>query len=113
MISTVAGEGPFDRRMFDAIGREYRYSVDYIYYYNLLYQMGISAGVSFINMEYDKKFGSPEDAFESVTWMFQEMTPDEEMKLRKFLDKHLVEKNGFLSLDYSRMTNWAVFWWDR
>ena len=47
-ISTIVGDGPHDRRIFDAVGRELNTGPDYIYNYNLLYQMGICANVDFI-----------------------------------------------------------------
>jgi len=113
IISTVTGDGPFDRKMFEAIGRERQAGVDYIYFYNLLYQMGISASISFIIEDNQKTFESHEDACESVRWMFQEMTPGEEMSLKKYLRDHLVEENGRLALDYKKTAKWAVIWWDK
>ena len=113
IISTVVGDGPFDRKMFEAVGREHSNSVDYIYFYNLLYQMGIFANISFIAEENNKTFESYDNACESLNWMFQEMTPDEEVNLKKYLGDHLVEVNGGLTLDYKKTSKWAVIWWDK
>lgn len=113
IISTVVGDGPFDRRMFKALGREHAENIDYIYFYNLLYQMGIHANIAFIVEDNNKTFESHGEAFESVKWMFQDMTPGEEMTLKKYLEEHLTESNGGLTLDYRKTAKWAVIWWDR
>ncbi len=113
IISTVVGDGPFDRKMLEAAGRERSAGVDYIYFYNLLYQMGIFANINLITEERNNTFGSIEEALESVRWMFQEMTADEEVKLTKYLEDHLVERDGRLVLDYKKKSTWAVIWWDK
>ncbi len=113
IISTVTGDGPFDRRMFEALGRKYNESIDYIYFYNLLYQMGIHASISFITNDNSKTFESHEEACESVKWMFQDMTAAEELSLKNFMEDHLVEVNGRLCLDYRKTSRWAVIWWDK
>lgn len=113
IISTVIGDGPFDRKMFEAVGRERAENVDYIYFYNLLYQMGIFANISFIVDDNNKTFKSFDEACESVSWMFQEITSDEEVLFKKYMQEHLVEQNGRLALDYKRISKWAVIWWDK
>lgn len=113
IISTVVGDGPFDRMMFNAVGRDRAESIDYIYFYNLLYQMGILASISFIVEESDKRFGSHEEACESVKWMFQEMTPQEEGRLKRYMEEHLAEEKGWLRLDYRKISRWAIIWWDK
>jgi hypothetical protein len=75
--------------------------------------MGIFADITFIVDETEKTFADREEAFESVKWMFQEMTDAEELSLKKYLDEHLVEKNGRLVLDYVRSSKWAVILWDK
>jgi len=113
IISTVTGDGPFDRKIFEAVGRERAENIDYIYYYNLLYQMGIFANITFIVEDNDKTFESHAEACESMRWMFQEMTRGEDALLRKYMALHLVKENGRLTLDYKRTSKWAVIWWDK
>ena len=113
MISTVVGDGPFDRQMFLAVGREYRESIDYIYFYNLLYQMGIQANVDFIAVDDSKTWETHEEACESMRWMFPEMTRGEDVMLRKYISVHLVKENGRFHLDYTKTSKWAVIWWDK
>ncbi len=112
-ISTIVGDGPYDRRMFDALGRPLYMGPDYIYNYNLLYQMGIHARLTFIEETANGTFESLEDALNSVHWMLDHMTPEEEETLTHYLAKHLTPTNGAWKLDYDRTIRWAVMWWDK
>ncbi|HEX2966361.1 MAG TPA: class I SAM-dependent methyltransferase [Syntrophorhabdaceae bacterium] len=112
-ISTIVGDGPHDRRLFNAVGRELKAGPEYIYNYNLLYQMGICANVDFITERNRATYKSPRDAFISQQWMFDDMTPKEELKLESYLKKHLVFSEGHWTLDYQRTIKWAVIWWNK
>lgn len=111
-ISTIVGSGPFDRRLFEAIGRELTVGPDYIYYYNLLYEMGIMANVRFILEVHRNEWGSHEEAFEGQEWMFRGgMSEEERDKVRVYLKEHLTRVDGQWRLPYSRRCYWAVMWW--
>jgi SAM-dependent methyltransferase len=112
-ISTVVDDGPYDRRVFDAIGRELNMGPDYIYNYNLLYQMGIRANIDFITERNHKAYKKRSQLIESMEWMLGNMTPEEEIKLKNYLDKHLVYDAGWWTLDYAKKTTWAVIWWNK
>jgi len=112
-ISTVVGDGPLDRMVYEAVGREVFPSVDYIYVYNILYQMGIYANVSFIAENDVKSYATFDEALASSRWMLQDMTPDEEAKLDVFMRAHLVERNGKWRKDYAKNYKWAVIWWNK
>ena len=112
-ISTIVGDGPHDRRVFDAIGRELNMGPDYIYYYNLLYQMGIRASIDFITERNRKAYKKRYQLEESMKWMLGDMTRAEEKKLNDYLDKHLMYDAGWWTLDYERATMWAVIWWNK
>jgi len=111
-ISAPVADGPFDRRLFRALGREWKPRPDYIYTYNILYQMNIFANVAFITSSRNKTYESRESAYESVRWMFQNISEDEDRKLRAFLSEHLVPHGSGVRLDYDRSVRWAVMWWD-
>jgi SAM-dependent methyltransferase len=111
-ISAPVGDGPFDRRIFEAIGRELKPRLDYIYTYNILYQMGVCANVAFATMNRDRTYESPEAACESVLWMLPEISEAEEMKLRRFVSEHLTPYGSGLRFNYDRSVRWAVMWWD-
>ncbi len=112
-ISTVVGDGPFDRRLFEATGRQFKPGYDYIYYYNLLYEMGIRAGVAFIAEEHRNGWGSHEEAMGDQRWMFRGMTGDEERKVSAYLKEQLVRTDDGWKLPYSRNCSWAVMWWSK
>jgi len=112
-ISTIVGDGPYDRRIYNAVGRRLDAGPDYIYNYNLLHQMGIYANVAFITEDNRKIYGSRAEALDSSRWMVGDMTPDEEKRYEGHFDKHLVCDAGRCMLDYHRIVIWAVIWWDK
>ncbi len=112
-LSTAVGSGPFDRRFFESTGRKFNMGPDYIHYYNVLYEMGIRANVSFIPEQHCNQWDSRREAFEGQRWMFQEMTAEEENNVRAYLAKYLVHVPGGWRLPYSRQCYWAVMWWTK
>ncbi len=112
-IVTIVGDGPFDRRVFDAIGRPLNVGPDYIYNYNLLYQVGILANVAFIEERRNRTFRNHEEAFASMQWIFDNLTRQEEEKLHKYIDAHLVHRFGSWTFSYDHVVRWAVIWWEK
>ncbi len=112
-ISTMVDAGPFDRRMFEATGRTFDMGPDYIYYYNLLYEMGIKANVAFIPESHANSWTNHEQALEDQRWMFNNFTIEEEEKVRIYLEENLSFNDGIWRLPYDRVCLWAVMWWDR
>jgi SAM-dependent methyltransferase len=112
-ISTVVGDGPFDRRIYDAVGRDLIPAVDYIYIYNLLYQMGIQANITFIHEETRKTFGDIDAAGDYMKWMLHDMTPEEEQKLAEYVSKNMLMKGGRKVFDYHKAFKWAIIWWEK
>lgn len=112
-ISTIVGDGPFDRRLFEATGRQFKAGQDYIYYYDLVYEMGIRASVAFVAEKHRNGWGNHEEALKDQRWMFHGMTGDEEQKVSAYLKEHLVRTDGGWRLPYSRDCSWAVMWWSK
>lgn len=112
-IVTVAGEGPRDRRLFDAIGRPFDSGPDYIYNYNILYHMGILANVAFIEEIRNRTYESFEEAVESMQWMFDDLTFSEQEKLTAYVKEHLIFCDGTCRLSYANVVRWAVMWWEK
>ena len=110
-VSTIVGDGPYDRRVFEALGRPLNMGPDYIYNYNLLYQMGIHAELAFIEEKNHKAFESREDALNSMRWMLDDLSLSEEQALKGYLDEHLVPGEAGWKMDYDRSIRWAVMWW--
>lgn len=111
-VSTIVNDGPFDRRVFEAIGRPLHVGPDYICNYNLLHQMGIFANVNMIRQA-PRRFESRSEAFESLSWMMDSMTEEEKNLLDAFLDKHLVQDGDDWVTDYEFNVTWAVLWWEK
>lgn len=112
-ISTIVGDGPHDRRIYEAIGRKLVPGPDYIYNYNLLHQMGIYASITFITDNRQESFSGPDDAYDHLSRFIGRLTGEEKGRLRRFLDDHLVRRNGKWFLDYKKTTRWAVMWWEK
>jgi SAM-dependent methyltransferase len=112
-VSTIVGDGPYDRRLYEAIGRPLEVGPDYICNYNMLYQMGIHARVAFIDEVRNRTYDGPDEAFSAMRWMFDELTREEEKKLRSYLEKYLVFHSGSWRLCYDRIIRWAVMWWEK
>ena len=111
-VSTVSGDGPHDRKVMEAVGRNFTPHVDYIYVYNLLFQMGIRANVEFITEQNTKIFDDHDMALNSFRWMLDSMTAHEEELLKNFLKEHLVRRKDKWVLDYEKKVQWAVIWWE-
>lgn len=112
-ISAPVGSGPCDVRLYESTGRAFKPGVDYIWFYNLLYEMGIRANVTFIPELHRNQWESEEQAFEDQRWMFRGMTEDEEESVRTYLKRHLVRAFGHWRLPYPRSCFWAVMWWSK
>ncbi|HOO89546.1 MAG TPA: class I SAM-dependent methyltransferase [Syntrophales bacterium] len=112
-IVTVAGDGPHNRRIFDAVGRPFVPNPDYIYNYNMLYQMGIYANVAFIEEKRVRTYRDADDAIASMRWMFDELNDREEAKLAAFFQKHFVFRDGSWRLPHDTVIRWAVIWWEK
>jgi SAM-dependent methyltransferase len=112
-ISTIVGDGPLDRRVFEALGRELNPGPDYIYLCNLLYKMGICANVNFITYQERNSYESHDEAFKVIKCRFEEMNLKEEETLRTYLEENLVCREGKWMMSYRRKICWAVLWWDK
>ena len=112
-LSTIVGDGPHDRRIYRALGRDLNPGPDYIYLYNLLYRMGIRANVNYISYEERNTYENPEAAFSHLSSKIELTTPEEGVILRAFLNEHLVCREGKWMMSYPRKISWAVLWWDK
>ena len=112
-ISMVSGKGPADSRLLEATGRSFPMGHDYIWYYNILYDMGIKAHVSFIREEHTNSWESHEAAFEGQRWMFRDMTGEEEEIIKSYLKENLRPVGGRWQLPYEKKCYWAVMWWSK
>ncbi len=111
-ISSLVGDGPYDRRIFEAIGRELDRGPDFLCVYNLLNQMGILAEVSFLaSGDNCRVYADLEEAVNGFGWMVADMTVEEKGRLRTYLRRHLVRSGDGWTLDYRHPVRWAVLSW--
>jgi len=112
-ISAPVGHGPWDVRLYEFAGRGFPIGSDYMHYYKILYELGIRANVAFVEEQHRNRWGSPEEAFADQRWMFHGMTPEEEKRVKEYLDRHLINQNGQWQLPYERKCHWAIMWWTK
>ncbi len=113
MIVSLVGDGPYDRAIFDAVGRHLYRGPDYRFITNFLAQEGIFANVSFIRETEDKTYATLDDAVQGMSWMLDGMTPAEEGLLRDHLRGRCVRRGDALALPKPKVTRWAAIWWDK
>jgi len=112
-ITFLVGDGPFDRSIFEAVGRPFHPRPDYIYFINLLHQMGIYANLSFTVHTDNRTYADHEDALEASNWMLEPMTAKETERLKTWFKDKLIFKNGNWVLQGKRSVRWAVMWWEK
>ncbi len=83
----------------------------YIYVYNLLYQMGITANVEKLECETINTYCDFEEAMDRYKWKIGDLNQEEEQILRKHLEKTLiVQEDGTLENPYEK-PDWILIWW--
>jgi len=112
VIVSLVGDGPYDRAIFEAVGRPLYRGPDFRFVTNFLAQEGIFANVSFIREIEDKTYADLDDAVQGMRWMLDGMTPTEETLLRAHLHNRCVPRDSGLALPKPKVTNWAAIWWD-
>jgi hypothetical protein len=109
----LVDDGPYDRRIVEAVGRQFCPGADYIIVCNLLRQMGIYANVTFIVKSQEKTFSDVEEALNSTRWMVHGITAQEEAKLRRYLAETLIQEGDRWKMPHRRPVRWAVLWWEK
>jgi len=69
--------------------------------------------VAFIEETRNRAYNSQEEAFLSMQWMFDDLTPREKEKLKTYLKEYLVLRSGSWMLTYDKVIRWAVMWWEK
>ena len=94
--------------LFSALFHKGKPGPDYIYLYNILYQMGIYANVDIINADHNMQFPDLDAAVQHYKkWM--DISEKDEEKLRLYLTENLVEEDGVLWSRHKLRT--AMIWW--
>lgn len=112
MIVSLVGDGPYDRAIFEAVGRPLYRGPDFRFITNFLAQEGIYANVSFVRETEDKTYPTLDEAVQGMRWMLDGITPAEEALLRAHLSARCVPRDGALALPQPKVTHWAAIWWN-
>ena len=109
--------GQFEKDLCEVMGTEYHPHPNYIYVYNILYQLGIYANVEPLNCNTRPMYNDMEDAIERCIWKLGwnvgKIKKEDIIRIENFLKKNLVKKdNG--SLDYPNTNpDWVLLWWKK
>ena len=96
-----------------AIGRPYRDTPDHVYFYNILYQMGIRANVEHLECNSRLIYNDLNEAMESCRISLGPLNEKEEQIARDYLDKTLIRiENGMLEVPDNRPV-WSLIWWKK
>lgn len=112
VLTVMAGDGPHDRRVLEAVGREFNPGPDYIIVVNLLRTMGICAEVTFTQTRPRERFDSLDEALKELSWMVRDMDSTEEDRLREWLGRTLEPVPGGWLLPSRPLVRWAVLSWE-
>jgi len=112
-LATLVDDGPFDRNLIMAVGRDFNPGIDYIVVLNYLRQIGIYANLTFTVHREDRVFAGLDEAVEGLAWMVYEITEEERARLRDHLSRTLVPRGDHLAMPRTQTVRWAVLWWDR
>lgn len=111
-ITDRIAPSPFDPAAFAAIGRDFNSGPDYIYTINALYKLNIHPCVEILELERDIRFTNMEEALDSYTWMFKELTAHEKSRLEQYLDERtLLMDEEQLVIRREFPPRWAMIWW--
>ena len=104
---------PFDWEVYRIIGREKKRHPPYIYILNMLFQMGINANVEVLRSKVRVQFANIDDAIEDLQWRTDPFSPEEQAKLREYLEKKFAEQGDPQGLTHEGKSKWALIWWRR
>ncbi len=103
---------PFDREVYQAIGREKRHP-PYIYVYNMLFQRGIPANVEILFSRVRVQFSGIQEAIDDLQWRTDPFTPEEMLKLRAYLEEKFAGPKEKPVFTHEGKSQWALIWWKK
>jgi len=111
-VSAPEGNGPLDTKLLEFAGRKIPVKADYRQFMNVLKSMGIRHDLSFIEENHTNRWRTLDEAVEGQKWMFFGATPQEEEKIKLYLERNLTQEDGMFQLTYERTCRWAVMSWN-
>jgi SAM-dependent methyltransferase len=112
-IFTFAGRRfwDYDELWLRLFGEEFQPGPDYIYLYNVLYEMGIHANVAIIKSDHNQRFSNLDEAVERWMENLDVSSPEAEVVIRSYLAEKLVVDAG--ALWSKQEMNSAMIWWKK
>lgn len=113
-IFTFAGTRlwDYDKLWHELYSEEYQPGPDYIYLYNVPYEMGIYANVEISDLEFEQRYDSLDDAVNKWKEMY-DLPLEKKKVLREYLSKTLVEDENDGKLCLKRKSRSAMIWWKK
>lgn len=113
-ISDRIGATPFEAAAFTAIGRPFHPGPDYIFTLNMLYTLGIHAHVTILEIDRQIHYSSMDKALKSFTWMFQDLTVEEESTLKDYITTRIIHQDDTgITIERETAVRWALIWWKK
>jgi SAM-dependent methyltransferase len=104
---------PFDWDVYKAIGRNNKKHAPYVYFYNLLFQMGILANVEILYSRVKVQFPSIAAAIEDLQWRTDPFSEEETAKLKNYLEQEFAKQKGSPVFTHEGYSKWALIWWKK
>lgn len=95
----------------DLLHKEHPRYPEYIYIYNMLFQMGITANVEKLKCETINTYKTLEEAVDRYSWKMGGLTPEETVILQNHLDKTLIKKDDGTLENPHEKPDWILIWW--
>lgn len=124
-ITLACNAGPrYDADVLAAVGVSVGESVDYLYAFNILAQLGRAPEVTYLDSPRKDTFDSLEDGVADFARMLESGHEDKVPALRSYLAAHMVENpeagepgpkgrlQGRYTLDHQRLVRWAFISWE-
>jgi 2-polyprenyl-3-methyl-5-hydroxy-6-metoxy-1,4-benzoquinol methylase len=107
----------FEKDLCEILSTEHRPHPDYMYVFNMLYQMGIYANLETIECTSRHVYRDLDDAMERCTWKLGwtlgKIEEEKRMKIKDFLKKSLVKRDDG-TFDYIKSNpDWVLLWWKK
>lgn len=112
-VADRVGSGPFDPDLFAAIGRDFEPGPDFVFTVNILFQMGITPQIDYLEFDQKRTYLNYQDAYDAVIWMVDDLTAAEEKKISGYVAGRLHENNdGTVTFTRRTPVKWAFISWD-
>ena len=101
----------YENEARDILNKEHPQYPEYIYIYNLLFQMGIVANVEKLECGTINAYNDLDEAVDRYRWKMGGLTSEESEILRNHLDKTLIKKEDGTLENPHEKPDWILIWW--